>query len=97
MKRPLHDRVFVRPDKPAEKKTASGIVLPETNNHGPVAEGTIVAVGPGYFKDGRFIETTVKPEQRASYLKHAGQEIEVGGERLLLLFESEIVAVDDAP
>ena len=97
MKRPLHDRVFVRADKHKEKVTATGIIIPEAHSAGPVVDGEVVAIGPGYFKEGRFIETTVKAGQRVSYLKHAGQEIEVGGEKLLLLFETELVAVDDAP
>ena len=95
MKRPLHDRVFVRADKYKEKTTAGGILLPEAHSAGPVVDGEVAAIGPGYFKDGKFIETTVKAGQRVSYLKHAGQEIEVGGEKLLLLFETELVAVDD--
>jgi len=84
---PLHDRVVVRPN-PAEEKTASGIIIPDTAKEKPM-RGTVVAVGPGKPDE----PTTVKVGDVVLYGKYAGTEINVDGEDLLIMRESDILAV----
>ncbi|MCL6594480.1 MAG: co-chaperone GroES [Alicyclobacillus sp.] len=91
MVKPLADRVVVRPvDR--EEKTASGIVLPDTAKEKP-QEGEVVAVGPGRLEDGKRVELEVKVGDRVIYSKYAGTEIKVNNEELLILRESDILAI----
>ena len=91
MVKPLADRVVVRPvDR--EEKTQSGILLPDTAKEKP-QEGEIVAVGPGRVEDGKRVELEVKVGDRVIYSKYAGTEVKVGDEELLILRESDILAI----
>jgi chaperonin GroES len=90
--RPLGDRVVVEPSE-AEEQTASGILLPETAKEKP-QQGTILAVGPGRRDDnGKLVQLDVKAEDKVLYAKYAGTEIKVDGKKLLILKESDILAV----
>ncbi|MCL6632240.1 MAG: co-chaperone GroES [Alicyclobacillus herbarius] len=91
MLKPLADRVVVRPLE-REEKTASGIVLPDTAKEKP-QEGEIIAVGPGRVEDGKRVELEVKVGDRVIYSKYAGTEVKVDNEELLILRESDILAV----
>ncbi|WP_067925472.1 MULTISPECIES: co-chaperone GroES [Alicyclobacillus] len=91
MLQPLADRVVVRPLE-REEKTASGIVLPDTAKEKP-QEGEIIAVGPGRVEDGKRVELEVKVGDRVIYSKYAGTEVKVDNEELLILRESDILAV----
>ncbi|MBX6352583.1 MAG: co-chaperone GroES [Thermoflavifilum sp.] len=91
MLKPLADRVVVRPLE-REEKTASGIFLPDTAKEKP-QEGEVVAVGPGRVEDGKRIELEVKVGDRVVYSKYAGTEVKVGDEELLILRESDILAI----
>jgi chaperonin GroES len=84
---PLQDRVLVRPDK-AEEKTAGGIIIPDNAKEKP-QRGTVVAAGPGKKDE----PVTVKPGNTVLYGKYAGTEIKVGGEELLIMRESDILAI----
>ncbi|MDQ0190047.1 co-chaperone GroES [Alicyclobacillus cycloheptanicus] len=91
MLKPLADRVVVRPvDR--EEKTASGIVLPDTAKEKP-QEGEIIAVGPGRYEDGKRVELDVKVGDRVIYSKYAGTEVKVDNEEVLVLRESDILAI----
>ncbi|MCL6454128.1 MAG: co-chaperone GroES [Alicyclobacillus sp.] len=91
MVKPLADRVVVRPlDR--EEKTASGIFLPDTAKEKP-QEGEIVAVGPGRVEDGKRIELEVKVGDRVIFSKYAGTEIKIGEDEVLILRESDILAI----
>lgn len=91
MVKPLADRVVVRPlDR--EEKTASGILLPDTAKEKP-QEGEIIAVGPGRFEDGKRVELEVKVGDRVIFSKYAGTEIKVNDQEVLILRESDILAV----
>lgn len=91
MLKPLGDRVVVRPlDR--EEKTASGIVLPDTAKEKP-QEGEIVAAGPGRFEDGQRVALDVKVGDKVIYSKYAGTEVKVDNEDLLVLRESDILAI----
>lgn len=91
MVKPLADRVVVRPvDR--EEKTQSGILLPDTAKEKP-QEGEIVAVGPGRIEDGKRVELEVKVGDIVIYSKYAGTEVKVGDQELLILRESDILAI----
>lgn len=91
MLKPLADRVVVRPLE-REEKTASGIVLPDTAKEKP-QEGEIVAVGPGRYEDGQRVALDVKVGDRVIYSKYAGTEVKVNNEDVLVLRESDILAI----
>ncbi|AYD46648.1 co-chaperone GroES [Arachidicoccus soli] len=84
---PLHDRVVVKAAA-AEKKSAGGIIIPDTAKEKP-QRGTIVAVGAGKKDE----PLTVKTGDNVLYGKYAGQEIEIEGTEYLIMRESDIVAI----
>ena len=90
--RPLHDRVIVkRLDE--EKKTASGIVIPDTAAEKP-DQGEIVAVGKGKTDDnGKLIPIDVKVGERVLFGKYSGQTVRVKGDELLVMREEDIMGV----
>ena len=89
---PLADRLVVKP-KEQEETTASGLVLPETAKEKP-QEGTVLAVGPGRRDDdGNRIEMDVAVDDTVLYAKYAGTEIKLEGEKLLILKESDVLAI----
>jgi chaperonin GroES len=88
---PLHDRVVLKRDE-AEGKTAGGIVLPDTAKDKP-QKGTVVSVGEGMItRDGKRHPLTLKPGDRVIFSSYAGDEINVGDEKYLLLRESDVLA-----
>jgi chaperonin GroES len=90
--RPLHDRVIVkRLDN--ERKTASGIVIPENAAEKP-DQGEVVAVGPGKRDDsGKLIAPDVKVGDKVLFGKYSGQTVKVEGEELLVMREEDIMGV----
>jgi len=84
---PLHDRVIVRPAA-AETKTAGGIIIPDTAKEKP-QRGVVVAVGSGKKDE----PMTVKAGDTVLYGKYSGTEISLDGEDLLIMRESDILAV----
>jgi chaperonin GroES len=90
--KPLGDRVVIEPSD-REERTASGIILPETAKEKP-QEGTIVAVGPGRRDDdGKVIPMDVKEDDVVLFAKYAGTEIKIGDKKLLILKETDILAI----
>ena len=89
--KPLGDRVVVRP-KPAEEKTESGIIIPDSAKEKP-QKGTIVAIGPGRVENGTRIDLTVAEGDEVLYGKYAGTEVKLGGEDLLIMRETDIFGV----
>jgi len=88
---PLADRVVLKAQE-AEEKTASGIILPDTAKEKPQM-GNVVAVGPGKTNDdGNLIPMTLKNGDTVLYGKYSGTEINVDGEDLLIMRESDILA-----
>jgi chaperonin GroES len=89
--RPLDDRVVVEPVA-AEAKTAGGIVLPDSAQERP-QRGKVVAVGPGKLLDnGSRAELSVVVGDEVIYGKYGGTDIEVNGEDVKILRESDILA-----
>ncbi len=90
--KPLEDRVLVKPLE-AETKTASGIYLPETSKEKPM-RGEIVATGPGKrLENGKRAEMTVRKGDTVVFGKYAGTEVEIKGDKHLILRESELLGV----
>jgi len=89
---PLADRVVIRANE-REEMTISGIVLPDTAKEKP-QEGTIIAVGPGRLNEkGDRVKPEVKTGDVVLYAKYAGTEVKIEGEELLILKESDILAI----
>ena len=90
--KPLADRLVIKPDE-KEEMTASGLVLPETAKEKP-QQGTVLAVGPGRRDDdGDRIELDVAIDDTVLYAKYAGTEIKIDGDKLLILKESDVLAI----
>ncbi len=85
--RPLADRVLIKPAA-AEEKTISGIIIPDSAKEQPL-KGEVVAVGNGK-KDEEMI---VKNGDVVLYGKYAGTEIELDGEKYLIMRQSDILAI----
>ena len=90
--KPLGDRVVVEPIE-QEQTTASGIILPETAKEKP-QEGKILAAGPGRRDDeGKRIEMDVAVGDSVLFAKYAGTEVKLGDKKMLILKESDILAI----
>jgi chaperonin GroES len=90
--RPLGNRMVVEPLE-AEEVTAGGIVLPETAKEKP-QKGIVLSIGPGERDDkGKRIEMDVAAGDTVLYAKYAGTEIKLDGKKLLILKESDILAI----
>ena len=90
--RPLGDRVVVKAIE-REEVTSSGIYLPDTAKEKP-QEGNVQAVGPGRLLDsGERAPMELKAGDRIIFAKYAGTEFKLAGEDLLVLRESDILAV----
>jgi chaperonin GroES len=92
--KPLGDRLVVKPLE-GEDITPSGIVLPETAKEKP-QKGEVLAVGPGARDDeGKRIQMDVSVKDKVLFAKYSGTEIKIDGEKLLILRESDILAILD--
>lgn len=92
MLKPLGDRVVIEPIS-KEETTASGIVLPDTAKEKP-QEGRVVAVGSGRVADnGERIPLEVKEGDKVIFSKYAGTEVKIDNKELLVMRESDILAI----
>ena len=92
--KPLSDRVVIEPVE-QEEMTAGGIVLPETAKEKP-QKGKVVAVGTGKRDDdGNKIKMDVAEGDIVLFAKYAGTEIKIEGNKLLILRESDLLAIVD--
>jgi len=90
--RPLHDRVVVRRSE-EERTTASGIVIPDSATEKP-DQGEVVAIGNGKKDDnGKAIALDVKVGDKVLFGKYAGQAVKIDGEELMVMTESDIMAI----
>lgn len=85
--KPLADRVLIQPTA-AEEVTASGIIIPDTAKEKPM-RGKVIAVGAGTKDD----EMVLKAGDEVLYGKYAGSEIDLDGEKMLIMRQSEVMAV----
>jgi chaperonin GroES len=92
--KPLGNRLVVEPLE-QEDVTSGGILLPETAKEKP-QKGTVLSVGPGdRDDDGKRIPMDVKVNDTVLYAKYSGTEIKMDGKKLLILRESDILAIVD--
>ena len=90
--RPLSDRVIVKQSE-AENKTASGIVLPDMAKEKPT-KGKVVAVGPGKLDEkGKPMDIGLRAGDTVYYGKYSGTDVEVDGEKFVILREQDILGV----
>jgi chaperonin GroES len=90
--KPLGDRLVVKPLE-EEEVTPGGIVLPETAKEKP-QKGEVLAVGPGTRDDeGKRVAMDVSVGDKVLYAKYGGTEIKMESEKLLILRESDILAL----
>lgn len=84
---PLADRVLIQPT-PAEETTLSGIIIPDSAKEKPL-KGTVIAVGNGTKDE----EMVLKEGQTVLYGKYAGTEIDVKGDKMLIMRQSDVLAM----
>ncbi len=89
--RPLGDRVLVKA-LDQEKKTKSGIVLPESAQD-KSNEAEVVAVGPGKFEDGKRVAPEVKVGDTVLFSEYAGQKVKIDGDEYQIIRQDDILAV----
>ncbi|OHA24364.1 MAG: hypothetical protein A3B11_02190 [Candidatus Taylorbacteria bacterium RIFCSPLOWO2_01_FULL_44_26] len=92
--RPMQDRVLIREteDSGAEKKTASGIIIPVTVNEDKGSKrGEVVAVGHGRTEDGRHVPMSVKVGD--TVLFQWGDKVKIGDNEYYVVRESEILVI----
>ncbi len=85
--KPLQDRVIIKAAE-AETKTAGGIIIPDTAKEKP-SRGTVIAAGPGKKDEPMSVEVG----DVVLYSKYAGTEINIDGEDLLIMRESDLIAI----
>ncbi len=91
--KPLSDRVLVRPISKTET-TKSGIVIPDTVEKERAEQGEVIAVGPGkMLEDGKRQPLAVKVGDKVMFKKYGPDEVKVDGKELMILEESDIIAV----
>ena len=90
--KPLEDRVLVKPIE-AESVTESGLYLPEGSKEKPI-QGKVVSTGPGKLLDnGNRASLSVKKGDTVVYGKYAGTEVEIKGNKHLILRETELLGI----
>lgn len=85
--KPLADRVLIKP-APAEEKTAGGIIIPDTAKEKPL-QGQVLAAGNGTKDE----EMVLKAGDTVLYGKYSGTEVELEGEKYLIMRQSDVLAV----
>lgn len=89
--KPLADRVVVKALEETEQMRG-GLFIPDTAKEKP-QQGEIVAVGPGRYEDGKLVPMGVKAGDKVLYGKYSGTEVTVNNEQLLILRETDVLAV----
>lgn len=85
--KPLADRVLIQP-APAEEVTVAGIIIPDSAKEKPL-KGTVIAVGPGTAEE----KMELKEGDMVLYGKYAGTELELEGEKVLIMRQNDVLAV----
>jgi chaperonin GroES len=88
---PLADRVVIKALEETEQMRG-GLYIPDTAKEKP-QQGEIVAVGPGRFDEGKRVPMDVKVGDKVLYGKYSGTEVTIDGEQLLILRESDVLAI----
>ena len=85
--KPLADRVLIKPT-PAEETTIAGIIIPDSAKEKPL-RGTVLATGDGTADE----KMVVKPGGEVLYGKYAGTEVELDGEKLMIMRQSDVLGI----
>ncbi len=88
---PLNDRVVLK-KLIAEETTKSGIVLPGQEKEKP-QQAEVIAVGPGGVVDGKEVKMQVKVKEKVIFSKYSGTEVEVDGEKFVIVRQDDILAI----
>jgi chaperonin GroES len=88
---PLADRVVIKPLEESETMRG-GLYIPDTAKEKP-QQGEIVAVCPGKYEDGKLVPMGVKVGDKVLYGKYSGTEVTLDGDQVLILRESDVLAV----
>ncbi|MDQ6738475.1 MAG: co-chaperone GroES [Gemmatimonadota bacterium] len=89
--KPLADRVVIKALEETEQMRG-GLFIPDTAKEKP-QQGEIVAVGPGRYEDGKLVPMTLKVGDKVLYGKYSGTEVTLSNEALLILRETDVLAV----
>ena len=90
--KPLDDRIVIK-QSDAEEKSAGGILLPDSAQEKPQI-GKVVATGPGkLLDDGKRAQMSVKKKDKVLYAKYGGSDVEVDGEKYVILRESDVLGI----
>ena len=90
--KPLDDRIVIKQSE-AEEKTSGGIILPDAAREKPQI-GSVVAVGPGkILDDGTRSSMSVKKKDEVIYAKYIGSDVEIDGEKYVILRESDVLGI----
>ena len=90
--RPIDDGVIIK-QSDAKEKTAGGIFLPDTAKEKPHI-GKVIAVGPGkLLENGKISKMTVKKNDEVLYAKYMGSDVEIDGEKYVILKENDILGI----
>ncbi len=90
--KPLDDRIVIKQSE-AEEKTSGGIILPDAAREKPQI-GTVVAIGPGkILDDGSRGSMSVKNKDQVIYAKYIGSDVEIDGEKYVILRESDVLGI----
>lgn len=89
--KPLADRVVVKALEEAEQMRG-GLFIPDTAKEKP-QQGEIIAVGPGKYEDGKLVPMTLKVGDKVLYGKYSGTEVTLNNDQVLILRESDVLAV----
>jgi len=88
---PLADRVVIRPLEETEQMRG-GLYIPDTAKEKP-QQGQVIAVGPGRYEKGEHVKMEVKVGDKVLYGKYSGTEVTIDNEALLIVKESDVLAV----
>ena len=89
---PLGDRILIRPFLAEDKKTSSGIIIPDTIDKEKPEQGKVIAVGAGKYEDGKFVPVRVKVGDTVVFSKYGYDEVKFGDEEFYILKEENILA-----
>jgi chaperonin GroES len=87
---PLADRVAIRPIEETETMKG-GLYIPDTAKEKPI-QGEVIAVGPGRREKGEVVPMELKVGDRVVYGKYSGTQVELEGEEIILIKESDVIA-----
>jgi chaperonin GroES len=89
--KPLADRVVIKALEETEQMRG-GLFIPDTAKEKP-QQGEIMAVGPGRYEDGKLVPMSLKVGDKVLYGKYSGTEVTISNDQLLILRETDVLAV----